>query len=79
MKYAELYKKYMVNQDKLNYCYLGIKRSDFPRWQGWKIIEYYKAQGIKVNKIQDPVLDLLVENFYLFLFLKESQNERSTS
>jgi len=76
MKYLQIFKKYQTTC-KRNYCYLGIKRVDFPKWIGWKLIEKYKQQGIHVSKINDPILDLMVENFYITIFLKEAQNAKN--
>lgn len=72
MSYLEIFKN-IQRQEKRNYCYLGIKRADFPKWIGWKLIDHYKSQGIKVSNVTDPNLDVMVENFYLMMFLREEE------
>ncbi len=72
MSYIEILKR-IERKEKKNCCYLGIRKSDFPKWLGWKLIDFYKSKGIKISNINDPNLDIMVENFYLILFLKEEK------
>lgn len=56
-------------QDIKFYCnYQGIKRKEYPRWQGWLFIDSLKPE-CAVSMIDDPFLDCLVENFYLVMYL----------
>lgn len=48
----------------------GIDKSFFPKWRGWSIINEYKKNGIKVQDLNDSVLDVLVTNHYRMLFIK---------
>lgn len=52
--------------------YKGISKKEYPKWKGWKVINSYKAKGIRVAEIRDEELDTLVENFYFVMFLKEN-------
>lgn len=58
------------NPQKLYYCYLGIKKADFPKWEGWKIIDIYKQNGVHITNISNHRLDQLTENFYREKYLK---------
>jgi len=57
---------------KLYNSYLGISKKEYPKWSGWKIITSYKDRGIDVNLIQDEILDVYVQNFYMLKYLKEN-------
>lgn len=61
-----------VKTDKLYYNYIGINRKEFPKWEGWKIINKYKEDGIDIKEIQDERLDILVRNFYYLKYLEET-------
>jgi len=52
-------------------CYMGIIKKDFPKWEGWKIIEIYKEKGVAIDKINDKHLNILVENFYRLEYIKQ--------
>ena len=58
-----------LNPQKLYYCYLGIKKSDYPKWEGWKIIDIYKQNGVHISNITNNRLNQLTENFYYMKFL----------
>jgi hypothetical protein len=77
-----LFKKYYFNSisntNKLYYCYLGIFRKEFPKWQGWKIIADYKKLGIDIKQINDKDLDILVRNFYLLKYIIEMDSKINT-
>lgn len=57
--------------DRLNYNYLGISRKEFPKWQGWQIINAYKEQSVEIRDIEDRMLDVLVRNFYYLKYIQE--------
>lgn len=48
----------------------GIDKSFFPKWAGWSIINEYKKNGVKVQDLNDAVLEVLVKNHYRMLFIK---------
>jgi len=56
--------------DKLYCNYLGIVRKEYPKWQGWKVIQSYKLQNIDIKDIKDHHLDTLVKNFYYLKFIQ---------
>lgn len=56
------------------YCFVGINKKDFPKWEGWKIINKYKEDGVPIEDINDARLDVLVENFYRLKYLQEKFN-----
>lgn len=58
-----------LNPQKLYYCYLGIKKADYPKWEGWKIIDLYKQNGVHISNIANERLNQLTENFYYLKFL----------
>jgi hypothetical protein len=70
-----LFEQYFIEvtekTDKLYYNYIGINRKEFPKWEGWKIINKYKEQGVDIKDIQDERLDILVKNFYYLKYLSE--------
>jgi hypothetical protein len=73
-----LFEQYFIEvtekTDKLYYNYIGINRKEFPKWEGWKIINKYKEDGIDIKEIQDERLDILVRNFYYLKYLKDHSN-----
>ena len=71
MIFEEYYTQVTLKYDRLNYNYIGINRKEFPKWEGWKIINKYKEDGIDIKAIQDDRLDVLVRNFYYLKFLSE--------
>ena len=68
-----------ANADKLYYNYIGINRKEFPKWEGWKIINKYKEDGIDIKEIQDERLDILVRNFYFLKFLETQEDQSNHS
>jgi hypothetical protein len=59
------------NKPKFYHDYLGIRKSDFPKWQGWKIINKHKENGIVVSIVDDPILNMHVNNFYYLKLIKK--------
>jgi hypothetical protein len=57
---------------KTYHNYLGISKKDFPKWEGWKILNEYKKQGVKVEDINDDKLNVLVENIRLTYKISKS-------
>ena len=50
---------------------MGISRKEYPKWEGWKIINQYKENDVELKTVVDPVLDIMVENFYYIRYLQE--------
>lgn len=69
--FEEYYKEITINTNKLYYNYIGINRKDFPKWEGWKLINKYKEDGVDIKDIQDDKLDVLVRNFYYLKYIEE--------
>jgi len=68
----EVYLKEIIeSSDRLYYNYLGINRKEFPKWEGWKIINRYKEQGVDIKDIDDETLGVLVRNFYYLKYLSK--------
>lgn len=71
-----MFKEYFENikntTDKLYYNYMGISKKEFPKWEGWKIINSYKESNSDLNLIQNNNLDILVENFYYVKYLEDT-------
>ena len=56
-----------VPGDSGKMTYVGISRKNFPNWKGWKIVD--KHLPLKNNqRIIDPILDELVDGFYIITF-----------
>lgn len=72
MLFEEYYEQIIIKYDRLNYNYIGINRKEFPKWEGWKIINKYKESGVDIKEIQDERLDTLVRNFYYLKYLDET-------
>ena len=68
MYFPTNYKK-ELNDIKQYKEYMGIVRKEFPKWRGWELIDSYKSKNIKVQDIDDRVLDVLVDSFYLFKYI----------
>jgi lysozyme family protein len=52
--------------------YQGISRRNWPKWEGWNIIDEYKKTNVLRNNdyINDPLLDKMVIDFYYAEFWK---------
>ena len=72
--FKEYYENIRLNTDKLFYNYVGISRKDYPKWEGWKIINAYKENNLDIKTINDKKLDILVENFYYIKYLEKFIN-----
>lgn len=71
LEFEKYFQETISKFDRLNYNYLGISRKEYPKWQGWKIINTYKEQDVEVRDIQDDVLEVLVKNFYYLKYIQE--------
>lgn len=62
------YKEY---QKRLYSIFQGIQKKEYPKWNGWAIIQEYKELHIKPQDIKDLRLECCVQNLH---FLVEIQN-----
>lgn len=60
-----------MKNDKSYYNFLGISRKEFPKWEGWKIINGYKEKQVPAKDIKDENLMVLVKNFHYVRFMKK--------
>ena len=71
-----MFKEYFENikntSDKLYYNYMGISKKEFPKWEGWKIINSYKESNTDLHTVNNDSLNILVENFYYIKYLEIS-------
>jgi hypothetical protein len=58
------------NSDKNFHNFSGIQRKEFPKWEGWKIINKCKETGEHPKEIEDEELNILVENFHYIQFIQ---------
>ncbi|MBN1187017.1 MAG: hypothetical protein JXB49_32365 [Bacteroidales bacterium] len=67
--------------DKGGETYKGIARKYHPEWDGWLIIDAYKANSdLKTNRvIDDPELDELVYDFYQDKFWSSNRLDEITN
>lgn len=47
--------------NKYNY----INRIEYPKWNGWKILDFYNSINIELESKEQKVIKILEENFYL--------------
>jgi len=45
--------------------YNFIIRTEYPKWCGWKILDFYNSINIPLGKNEQILINLLEENFYL--------------
>ncbi len=50
--------------------YKGIKRKDYPKWVGWRVINNHKKNNISIGNIMDTDLELMVINFYKLKYIQ---------
>lgn len=74
--FADFLEKWLEKDQKFYCNFRGIKRRDYPRWQGWSYIDSLKGTT-HVSEIDDEFINILVENMFLvrFLTLKFFTNE----
>lgn len=71
MTFVEFINEKTRDTNRLYYNYLGISRKSYSKWAGWKIINLYKEDKSQIKDIDDPILNLLVENFYRLKYIEE--------
>lgn len=70
--FKDYFEKVLQENEYLNCNYLGISKKEFPRWEGWKIIQEYREKGESINNINDAHLNCLVKNFYRIKYIEEN-------
>jgi len=47
--------------------YNGIKRTEYPKWAGWKLLDFYNSLNLelKIETAEFRIIKLLEENFNL--------------
>ena len=71
IEFNEWYLTKTADLKKFNQSYLGITRTAYPKWQGWKIIKWYLANDYRVTDIDDVMLEAQVRNFYYLKYIQE--------
>lgn len=51
--------------------YNSIIRIEYPKWNGWKILDFYNSINIDINSKEHIIIDILEENFYLVKRIQE--------
>lgn len=68
MNFEEYIDKNNIKTQRFYCAFQGIKRKDYPKWQGWDYID--SLRGTKgVTEIDDDLICLLVENFFLIQYI----------
>lgn len=52
--------------------YNEIIRAEYPKWNGWKILDFYNNINIKIDDKEQFIIKLLEENFYLIKKLEKT-------
>lgn len=65
MNFQDYYNIYATGNTNFN-VYKGIKKSENPKWLGWKEIQRCKSLG---EPLENDYLNALVYNFYLCEFI----------
>lgn len=45
--------------------YNSILRTEYPKWNGWKILDFYSSINIGIDSKELSLIEILEENFYL--------------
>ncbi len=45
--------------------YNQILRIEYPKWNGWKILDFYNSINLELDKKEYNIIQILEENFYL--------------
>lgn len=68
--FQEYFIRIINSSDRTYNNYLGISRKEYPKWEGWKLLNNYKEQEVNIDDIDDKTLDILVQNFYYMKYLE---------
>lgn len=52
--------------------YNQILRAEYPKWSGWKILDFYNSINIEIDKKEHLIVQILEENFYLIKELEKT-------
>lgn len=55
------------NDKRLYSIFQGINKKEYPRWNGWEIIQQYKELGIHPSDIHDLRLECCVQNLHFLI------------
>lgn len=66
--YNQFFNEHFDKEQKFYCNFQGIKRKDYPRWQGWSYIDKLKGE-VNVSDINDEYIQYLVENMYIVMYL----------
>lgn len=58
-------------QKRLYSIFQGIERREYPRWNGWAIIQEYRELDIKPQDIWDLRLECCVQNLHFLIEIAE--------
>lgn len=56
-----------AQQKRLYSTFQGIEKKEYPRWQGWEIIDEYRELNIKPQDIFDLRLECCVQNMHFLI------------
>ena len=45
--------------------YNSIIRTEYPKWNGWNILDFYNSINMTLSKNESDLITILEENFYL--------------
>ena len=52
--------------------YNKILRIEYPKWNGWKILDFYNSINLELDKKEHIIVQILEENFYLIKELEKT-------
>lgn len=53
--------------------YNSITRIEYPKWCGWKILDFYNSINCPLGAKEESLIKILEENFYLIKQLEYTQ------
>lgn len=58
--------------------YKNIKRTEYPKWAGWKLLDFYDSININIfeESKESKIIQLLEENFILIKSLKDKMEQK---
>lgn len=62
-----MYLQNQENQKRLYSQFQGILKKEYPRWNGWIIIQEYKELNIHPSEIKDLRLECCVQNMHFLI------------
>ena len=51
--------------------YNSILRTEYPKWNGWKILDFYSSINIDIDSKELTIINILEENFKLIKTLEQ--------